>query len=106
MTELAVQLRLALTEGETSVFGDILHRGWLLKRELASGISSSGIDELYGRAMAAGAGGGKLLGAGGGGFLLFYCEEERQAGLRSALSDLVELPFSFENGGAKVIYAD
>ena len=47
--------------------------------------------------------GATLLGAGGGGFLLFYCDERHQKRLRSALSDLVELPFSLETlqGGLK-----
>ena len=54
--------------------------------------------------MNTGALGGKLLGAGGGGFLLFYCDERNQKRLKSALSDLVELPFSLENSGTKVIY--
>lgn len=54
--------------------------------------------------MANGALGGKLLGAGGGGFLLFYCPKEKQKRLRSALSDLWELPFAMESSGTKIIY--
>ena len=62
------------------------------------------VDYYYNIAMESGALGGKLLGAGGGGFMLFYCPKERQMRLRNALNDLVELPFSFETGGTKVIY--
>ena len=51
-----------------------------------------------------GALGGKLLGAGGGGFLLFYCPEEKQLRLKSALSDLSLIPFDLENSGTKVVY--
>ena len=74
-----------MTNGFTLNFGDALHRGWLRKQTLAGGISSPEISQLYDRAMAAGAAGGKLLGAGGGGFLLFYCDEEKQEGVRTAL---------------------
>lgn len=87
-----------------SDFGLILHQGWLLKRSLVQEISNDVINNCYERARAAGAIGGKLLGAGGGGFLLFYVEPQNQAHVRTVLSDLTELPFTFEPQGSKVIY--
>ena len=57
--------------------GEILHQNWCLKKTLATNISNSEIDELYMKAIKAGALGGKLLGAGGGGFLLFYVPIEK-----------------------------
>ena len=48
--------------------------------------------------------GGKLLGAGGGGFLVFYVQPEKQNEVRKAMSDLMHIPFKFENGGTRVIY--
>lgn len=104
MTQLVYKMRNVLTSGDLDEFGDILNQNWLLKRELASKISNDTVDHYYQLAMNSGALGGKLLGAGGGGFLLFYCPQEKQARLRSALSDLVELPFAFESSGTKVIY--
>ena len=104
MTELAYEMRDALTKGDLDSFGDVLNRNWLLKKELARGISNGTVNYYYDLAMKSGALGGKLLGAGGGGFLLFYCDEQHQKRLRSALSDLVELPFSLENSGTKLIY--
>ena len=104
MTELAYELREALTGGKLVRFGEILHENWLLKRQLASRISNGAVDKYYDIAMSSGALGGKLLGAGGGGFLLFCCPKEKQPRLRSALSDLVELPFHLEQSGTKVIY--
>lgn len=104
MTQLAYEMRQSLTDGNLDRFGEILNENWLLKRELASGVSNGTIDRYYDLALRSGALGGKLLGAGGGGFLLFYCPQERQPRLRSALSDLVELPFRMETGGTKVIY--
>ena len=104
MTDLARQMRSSLMDGKLDDFGLILNENWMKKKELASKISNPDIDRYYDIAMQSGAYGGKLLGAGGGGFLLFYCPVEKQLRLRSALSDLVELPFGLENEGAKVIY--
>jgi D-glycero-alpha-D-manno-heptose-7-phosphate kinase len=84
--------------------GRILHSGWEMKKRLAGKISSDQIDELYERALDAGAIGGKVAGAGGGGFLLLFCPPDRQNAVRAALSDLKELPFHLENDGSKVIF--
>ena len=54
--------------------------------------------------MQAGALGGKLLGAGGGGFLLFYVPEEKQDNVKKELSDLLLVPFKFDNAGTQIIY--
>lgn len=85
-------------------FGVLLDYTWKLKRGITNKISTSLIDELYRKAIRAGALGGKLLGAGGGGFLLFYAEPERQASVKAALEDLLYVPFEFEKDGARVIY--
>ena len=85
-------------------FGRLLDKTWRLKRQTGSTITSDSIDGLYERGIQAGALGGKLLGAGGGGFLLFYVQPEKQQAVRSALSNLLEVPFNFENGGTRVIY--
>lgn len=85
-------------------FGRLLDETWRLKRGISADISTGGIDSLYARALAAGALGGKLLGAGGGGFLLFYVEKEKQHIVRSALSELLYVPFAFESGGSQIIY--
>ena len=85
-------------------FGRLLDHTWKLKRQTGSAVSTSGIDALYDKGMAAGALGGKLLGAGGGGFLVFYVPKEKQAAVRQAMKDLLYIPFRFENEGTKVIY--
>lgn len=104
MRDMAVYGRQYLCEGRLDDFGRMLHEAWLLKKQLASKISSSIIDELYATALDAGALGGKIAGAGGGGFLMLYCPRERQDAVRSALSDLPELPFHLERDGTKVIF--
>jgi D-glycero-alpha-D-manno-heptose-7-phosphate kinase len=103
MCALAEIMKESLISGDLSAFGDILHESWLLKKELASGISNPEIDELYEKALKAGAVGGKILGAGGGGFFLFYCPKEKQAALSLALG-LRQLPFAFDYDGTSVIY--
>lgn len=84
-------------------FGLMLNETWMLKRSISTEISNSMIDDIYAKALGAGALGGKLLGAGGGGCLLFYVPEEKQPAVRHALSDLYEVDFEFENEGTKII---
>lgn len=103
MCDLARKLKVALEQQNLDAFGRLLHENWILKRELASGISNPLIDQAYDTAIAHGAKGGKLLGAGGGGFLLFYCEEDKQQAVRDALG-LRQFAFRFEHGGTSVVY--
>lgn len=85
-------------------FGRLLDHTWKLKRQTGSAVSTNSIDGLYSRGIEAGALGGKLLGAGGGGFLVFYVQPEYQENVRKAMSDLMYIPFEFENGGTRVIH--
>lgn len=85
-------------------FGYLLDHTWKLKRQTGSAVSTSGIDELYAKGIAAGALGGKLLGAGGGGFMVFYVEPEYQESVRNAMKDLMYIPFEFEDSGTRVIH--
>lgn len=106
MVALVPNVRSAIEEQRFDEVGELLHENWLLKRSLASQISNDGIDEMYTRARRAGAIGGKIAGAGGGGFLMLYVPRDRQEGVRKALNDFTELPFSFEVGGCRVIYSE
>ncbi len=85
-------------------FGRMLDHTWRLKRGTGSKISNNSIDELYKRGIKAGALGGKLLGAGGGGFLLFYVEPDRKDAVIHEFSDLMNVPFMFENEGTSVVH--
>ena len=101
MVTLADELRDVLGKENTDQLGALLHKGWLYKKELASGISNKGIDGLYNKAVEHGATGGKLLGAGGAGFLLFYSNNHES--LKKHLGCKV-LPFSIDREGAKIIF--
>jgi D-glycero-alpha-D-manno-heptose-7-phosphate kinase len=85
-------------------FGPALHESWLLKKQLANGISNADIDDAYLAAIAAGAEGGKLLGAGGGGFLLFLVPAEHQQAVRQAVCKLRETRFRFAPQGSRIIF--
>jgi D-glycero-alpha-D-manno-heptose-7-phosphate kinase len=84
-------------------FGKLLNRAWENKRSLSSKITNKKIDELYSTAIKAGAIGGKILGAGGGGFILFFVKPGDQDRVKKVLSNLIHVPFKFENTGSKVV---
>lgn len=92
------------TEQNLDEFGRLLDHTWKLKRQTGTAVSTDSIDDLYAKGIAAGALGGKLLGAGGGGFLIFYVQPEYQEQVRLAMSDLLYIPFKFENSGTRVIH--
>ena len=90
-----------LESRDPDAVGELLHETWMLKQQLASGITNADIERIYESARASGALGGKITGAGG--FMMIYAPKERQTGVREALAELQELPFHFEPNGAKVI---
>lgn len=102
--QLALDANIHLCTGELDEFGRLLHKGWLLKKQMARRITNGTIDELYQRALDAGALGGKITGAGGGGYLLLYCPHQYQDSVRRALCELSELRFNLERDGSKVIF--
>lgn len=106
MYQLVDEAEKVLTDksGDLDEFGRLLDHTWKLKRQTGSAVSTDSIDGLYSKGIRAGALGGKLLGAGGGGFLIFYVRPERRESVMQAMSDLLHIPFRFENGGTKVIH--
>jgi D-glycero-alpha-D-manno-heptose-7-phosphate kinase len=106
MVELAAELRVTLEKNDLNMFGEILHRGWQLKRGVASGITNSVVETNYQIARDAGADGGKLLGAGAGGFLLLSCRAEKQKQVREALGNLREMSIALISEGSQVLHND
>ncbi len=80
-----------------------MNKSWAAKRELASGVTNTQIDEAVEAALAAGATGAKVTGAGGGGFLLVVCPLESQRAVRERLAPMRELPIKIEPFGSRVI---
>lgn len=102
--QMAYQARDYIESENFDALGELMHQSWELKKRLAGTISSSNINAMYETARNAGAVGGKIAGAGGGGFLLLYVPYERQSKVRTALSELQELPFRLEMDGTKIIF--
>lgn len=84
-------------------FGELLNYTWELKKSLSNKITNSTVDEMYAKALGAGALGGKLLGAGGGGFMAFYVEKDKQENVKRALSQYLHIPFNFDFDGSKIV---
>ena len=94
--ELGLRSKGALEEGDTQLFGELMHEHWEHKKRRSGGMSNKHIDGWYQLAMNSGAIGGKLVGAGGGGFLMFMAKDRNQ--LRKAMLDvgLEEVRFKFD----------
>lgn len=105
LRDLAVDLGMEMLDGKFENIGSYLHEGWVLKKRMADGVSDLELDELYEKAMRAGASGGKLLGAGGGGFFLFAGGWNHWQDIEHALG-LSRMNFKIELEGSKVIYKD
>jgi len=104
MQKLAFEARDTILEGDLDALGEVLHKGWELKKQMASNVSNPAIDDIYETARRVGAIGGKVTGAGGGGFILLYCRKDKQDDVTRALKGLRQLPFRFEQDGSKVIF--
>ena len=93
----------SLENGDTTLFGELMHEHWEHKKRRSGGMSNPQIDAWYELGMHNGAIGGKLVGAGGGGFLMFMAQDRSK--LRSAMvaAGLEEVRFRFDFEGSKVV---
>ena len=89
--------------GPIEEFGELLHDAWMLKRNIADGISNPEIDSIYAAARGCGAIGGKLLGAGAGGFMVFFAKPSNHSVIQERLKNLVQVPFRFETSGSRIV---
>ncbi len=106
MVSLAYDMRRLLENNDIEPLGELLDQNWQLKRQMSADISDSQIDNWYNIGILAGATGGKLLGAGNGGFMMFFGPKEKHANITKEMKDLQRVPFSFENGGSKIVFSD
>ena len=87
LKEAASQMKEALLKGDIAGLARTLDAGWTSKRDMASGISTSQIEDALRVARDAGATAGKVSGAGGGGFIMFLAPLERRRAVMTALGD-------------------
>lgn len=104
MSALARNTYKELREGNECSFPGGMMANWDMKKQLASNITSPGIDHLIEVARRSGAIAAKVCGAGGGGFILVYCRNDKKDAVRRSLSRYKELAFRFEGDGSKVIF--
>ena len=94
------------SDRDINEFGQLIHEGWQVKRELGGNISNDTVDDMYEAALNAGAVGGKLSGAGGGGFMMLFVPPEAQQRVKGTFSNLVHVPFQFERNGSQIIHCE
>jgi D-glycero-alpha-D-manno-heptose-7-phosphate kinase len=92
-----------INSNNTDFFGKLLNETWTQKKKLHALVSNSIINDIYDKAIDAGASGGKLLGAGAGGFILFYVEDNNKNKFLRAFNNKQYIKFDFENLGSKII---
>jgi D-glycero-alpha-D-manno-heptose-7-phosphate kinase len=105
MAELAKSCRLSFLNSENLVgdIASIVNQGWAHKRNYASTVSSSILDDGIARAIAAGALGAKIAGAGGGGFLYVLASDRDKESVTKALSPMSPVSFKYCQFGSKVV---
>lgn len=101
--DLGYRSRDALVNGNTQLFGELMHEHWEHKKRRSGGMSNPKIDEWYELGMKNGAVGGKLVGAGGGGFLMFMAHDRNKLRHVMAHAGLEEVRFKFDFEGSKVV---
>ena len=98
----AVDMKLALLQGDMATFARILGAAWEDKKKMADTITNPQIQEAFDVALAAGAISGKVSGAGGGGFIMLMVPPQKRVAVREALKALPGqvVPFQFTQTGA------
>ena len=70
--------------GKIKDIGELLKYQWNRKRQLTDTVTNDYIDNIYNKAINAGAYGGKLMGAGGGGFFMFLAPPDTHEKIKPA----------------------
>jgi D-glycero-alpha-D-manno-heptose-7-phosphate kinase len=102
MVNMAEQSVIMLEENRIDDFGSLLNDAWIVKKKLSSGVSNEQIDDMYEKAIKAGALGGKILGAGGGGYLMLYVPEKYHEKVKEALYNYSLFNFKFSSTGSTI----
>jgi D-glycero-alpha-D-manno-heptose-7-phosphate kinase len=101
----AMRMKEALLRGDFKLLHDVLRSSWEAKKRMATRIVNEKIEELYAKALEAGAYCGRISGAGGGGFMIFFADPMLKDRVADALqrceNDGVVYGCHFTNDGAQ-----
>jgi len=81
----ALRMKEALLRGDFRLLHDVLRSSWEAKKHMARHIVNAKIEEIYSRALKAGAYCARISGAGGGGFMIFLADPMRKLQLAEEL---------------------
>ena len=105
ISQLSLDFKDNLINGDLNLLGEILHEAWILKKQLSKNTSNKYIDNIYNYGINSGATGGKLLGAGGGGFLIFFVKNKNKNKFKKKMKKFKLINFNFYNKGSEIIYS-
>jgi D-glycero-alpha-D-manno-heptose-7-phosphate kinase len=101
MMEVTETGRNLLSLGEFKYFGQLVDYSWELKKQTNPFTSNPRLDEIYKKAIKAGALGGKICGSGGEGHFFFVTEPRKKEKVIQAIG-LQEIKFNIDFEGLKV----
>lgn len=113
MAESVPEFRDRLLAEDFRGLGEMIHKGWLKKKSLASNVSNKIINDLYLAGTDCGAWGGKVLGAGGGGCIMFLAPVTSHERIREAMVEVAkandlgefrEIPVKFVQTGTEILF--
>jgi D-glycero-alpha-D-manno-heptose-7-phosphate kinase len=84
------RMKEALLRGDFPLLHEVLRSSWGAKKRMASHIVNEKIEDLYSRALKAGAYCARISGAGGGGFMIFLADPMRRVRLAEELRSYQE----------------
>lgn len=83
----SLRMKEALLRGDFPLLHAVLRSSWEAKKRMASRIVNEKIEEIYARALGAGAYCARISGAGGGGFMIFLTDPMRKVRVAEELYD-------------------
>lgn len=102
LSDLALDFKYELINGNLNNLGKIMHENWIYKKELSQNTSNNYLDSIYNLGLRSGSSGGKILGAGGGGFMLFYVEEKFKKKFCKNMNNFRFIEFNFSKNGSTI----
>ena len=104
MSELTRKGVIAIKKGDFKKLGKLIDESWQLKKGFAKNVSNIIIDNMYQKALRAGAFGGKISGAGSGGFLTLIVKPSKRRAVIESLKEYKYLKVGLSQDGTKSIF--